>query len=137
MLIFHSATISDKAPEELARRIGLAAQPERVKYLHAPITLNFVERAGHPITAGFKKLYLLDEPYWPMIGNTNDVQVLATAEQEGKEWPMIWTLERGPGRVFVSIPGHYTWTHDDPMFRILTARALAWVTREKGARFAP
>src|SRR5690606_33739512 len=126
MLVFHSSTISDKAPEELARRIGLAAQPVTVKYLHAPMELKFVAPANHPITAGVTELRLLDEPYWSMIGETSRSTVLATTEQEGRSWPMIWTFEKGKGRVFGSIPGHYTWTLEDPLFQLITLRALAW-----------
>ena len=136
MLIFHSATISDNFSEELAKRIGLAATP-RIKYLHAPMNVKFTATTNHPIAAGFSRLYLLDEPYWPMIGDTNRIKVLATAEQEGKEWPMIWTYEPGKGRVFASIPGHYTWTHEDPLFRVLVLRALAWTAREHPGRFLP
>ena len=31
--------------------------------------------------------------------------------------------------MFVSIPGHYSWTFDDPLFRVLLLRGIAW-TRE-------
>ena len=51
----------------------------------------------------------------------------------------MWTYEpRGDadgGRVFVSIPGHYSWTFDDPIFRIVVLRGLAWVSREPIDRF--
>lgn len=126
MALFHSATIADKEPEQLAERIGLAAQPSRVKYLHTPFTLKFVGPKEHPITRGFKDLDLLDEPYWPMIGDARRVEVLAACEIEGATHPLMWTYTKGQGRVFVSIPGHYTWTFDDPLFRILALRAIAW-----------
>lgn len=32
--------------------------------------------------------------------------------------------------MFVSIPGHYTWTFDDPLFRILLLRGIAWAGKE-------
>jgi len=133
--VIHSATISDKSPEDLARRIGLAAQPVTVKYAHTPIDLNFVALTNNLITAGFSALHLLDEPYWPMIGDTNNIQVLATAIREGVPCPMMWTFEKGKGRVFASIPGHYTWTHEDPMFRIIALRGIAWCARENPSRF--
>jgi type 1 glutamine amidotransferase len=97
-------------PEQLAERIGLAAQPGPTKYLHCPLDLKIVAASDHPITRGLKQIHLLDEPYWPMIGDTNKVQVLATTAQEGKSWPMLWTFQRGKGRVFASIIGHYSWT---------------------------
>jgi len=42
----------------------------------------------------------------------------------------MWTTEKGQGRVFVSIRGHYCWTFDDPLFRILLLRGIAWTAKE-------
>lgn len=129
--VFHSATIEDNNAEKLAERLGLAAHPPRTKYLHAPMDLNIVAPTNHPITIKLpRKIHFLDEPYWPMIGNTNTVEVLATTAQEGKEWPMVWTYTKGKGRVFATILGHYSWTFDDPVFRVLALRGLAWAAGE-------
>ncbi len=135
--VFHAATIADKEPEKLAQRIGLAAQPGPSKYLHTPFTLKFVAPTNNPVTHGFKQLALVDEPYWPMFGDTNRVEVLATVEMEGQARPLIWTFQKGKGRVFGSIPGHYTWTWDDPLFRALALRGVAWVAGEPPQRFDP
>ncbi|MSU50660.1 MAG: c-type cytochrome [Opitutus sp.] len=135
LVVFHAATIIDRLPEQLAERFGLAAQPGPTKYLHTPVTLKFTASAEQPITRGFNPLALLDEPYWPMFGDVKKIQVLATGEVEGKVWPLVWTFEKGPGRVFGSIPGHYTWTFEDPLYRILALRGLAWACREPASRF--
>jgi type 1 glutamine amidotransferase len=37
--------------------------------------------------------------------------------------------------VFVSIPGHFTWTFDDPLFRVLILRGIAWTANEPVDRF--
>jgi len=127
VVVLHSATIADKDPEELAKRLGLAAQPQRTKYLHCPLDLAVTASTNHSITLGLpRNIPFLDEPYWPMIGGAGKVEVLATGEQDGKAWPMVWTFEKGRGRVFASILGHYSWTHDDPLFRILVLRGMAW-----------
>jgi putative heme-binding domain-containing protein len=127
IVMLHSATIADKEPEQLAERLGLAAQPQQTKYLHCPFDLALSAPTNHPITSGLpRSIPFIDEPYWPMIGDAGKVEVLATTEQEGKTWPMMWTFQKGKGRVFASILGHYSWTHDDPMFRILVLRGVAW-----------
>jgi len=36
--------------------------------------------------------------------------------------------------VFASIIGHYTWTLDDPLLRILALRGVAWAAGEPVAR---
>jgi type 1 glutamine amidotransferase len=37
--------------------------------------------------------------------------------------------------VFVSIPGHYSWSFDDPAFRTLLLRGIAWTARRDVDRF--
>ena len=61
--------------------------------------------------------------------------MLATGDEEGKPQPLFWTREHGKGRVFVSIPGHFTWTFDDPLYRILLLRGIAWSAGESVDRF--
>jgi len=135
--LIHSAVIADKDPELLAERIGLSAHPRRTGYRHMPFELRFVNR-DHPITRGFpERLDLLDEPYWPLIGNTNDVQVLAAANVDGASRPLIWTRERGPGRIFASIPGHYTWSLNDPIFQTVLLRGIAWAAGADPDRLHP
>lgn len=135
LVFFHAATIVDREPGQLATRIGLAAQPGPTKYRHMPMTLKFTGAAGSGIARNFKPLTILDEPYWPMFGQPEAVTLLASADVDGAARPLVWTFEKGPGRVFVSIPGHYTWTFDDPVFQVLALRGLAWACREPAARF--
>lgn len=136
VLVFHSATIADTEPERLAQRLGLAAQPGRTAYRHTPFDLKLVAPAEHPITRGLPaQLRFLDEPYWPLIGDTNRIDVLAMAEIDGAARPLVWTFQTGTGRVVASILGHYTWTLNDPLFRLLALRGLAWVVNEPADRF--
>lgn len=130
LVVLHAGCIADKEPQKLASRIGLAAQPVATKYLHTPFTLK-IAGESHPI--GFKKaeIALLDEPYWPMIGDEKRVQIIATARVENLDRPMIWTYQAGAGRVFVSIPGHYTWTLRDPLFEEMLFAAINWVAAQR------
>jgi putative heme-binding domain-containing protein len=133
--LIHSAVIADKDPEVLAERIGLSAHPKRTGYRHMPFELRLVDRQ-HPITRGLpERIDLLDEPYWPLIGDTNSVHVLASARVDGATRPLIWTQEKGKGRIFASVPGHYTWTLNDPLFRLVLLRGIAWAAGENPARF--
>ena len=96
--------------------------------------LNDVSGREHPITRGFGAARFVDETYWPMIGDPRRVTVLATAEEEGEARPMFWTFEKGRGRVFGSVLGHYAWTFADPLFRALVLRGTAWAAREDERR---
>ena len=89
----------------------------------------------HPITRGFGKLHLVDESYWNLVGDPGSVEVLGTGVEDGRPRPLFWTRQAGKGRVFVSIPGHFTWTFDDPLFRVLILRGIAWTAGEPVDRF--
>ncbi|MEO7402239.1 MAG: ThuA domain-containing protein, partial [Burkholderiales bacterium] len=130
VVAIHSALIADSNPEKLAERWGLAAQPKRTRYRHGPLELEFVSQSGNAIIAGFSQSPMVDETYWPMIGDPNRVQVLATTVEEGQSRPMLWTYQPGKGRVFASVLGHYTKTLDDPWFQILLLRGIAWAADE-------
>ncbi len=130
VVILHSACIADREPEQLAERIGLSATPGTVSYRHMPFELQLAK--GHALTHGLpERLQFLDEPYWPLIGDPSRVTVLAHGQVDGVPRPLVWTFERGggagrKGRVFGSILGHYFWTLDDPLYRLLVLRAIAW-----------
>jgi type 1 glutamine amidotransferase len=87
--------------------------------------------------AAVTPLSLYDESYWKLTGRPEDVTLLATSTEDGSPTPQIWVREEGAGRVLVSIPGHYSWTFDDPLFRTLLLRGLAWTMREPIDRFNP
>jgi len=130
LVLIHAAVIADTDPERLAERIGLSAQPARVKYRHMPFELRLAR--GAAITGGLPETAaLLDEPYWPLVGDAGRVAVLASAEVDGAPRPLVWTFQRGPGRVFASIPGHYTWTLDDPLWRVVVLRGIAWAGKRE------
>lgn len=109
---------------------------------HGPITLKVAAR-DHPICLGLPEtIDLIDEPYWPPKGDLSKVTVLATSDEsipKGSDnvspQPMFWTARHGKGRIFACVPGHFTWTFDDPYFRILLLRGMAWAAGESPYRF--
>ena len=94
-----------------------------------------MEWAAHPITAGLPKAKFVDESYWPLVGDAAKVQLLGTTVEEGAPRAMAWVFETGKGRAFSTLLGHYTWTFDDPYFRVLLLRGMAWAAREPLGRF--
>jgi putative heme-binding domain-containing protein len=134
LVLVHFAVDGHKDVQEYARQIGLAWQGGASKYRHGALQLAFPD-PRHPITRGFSSLALVDESYWNLAGNQQDVHLLATGNEEGTARPLLWTKEQGKGRVFVSIPGHYTWSFDDPLFRLLLLRGMAWSAGEPVERF--
>jgi putative heme-binding domain-containing protein len=135
LVLLHYAVNGQRAPEEFARRIGLAWNPNGSKFRHGELDLDFRGAKPNPISAGFSTLHLVDESYWDLIGDEKKIDVLATQMEAGKPRPLLWTFEPGRGRVFVSILGHYSWTFDDPLFRLLVLRAMAWTADQPIDRF--
>lgn len=152
--------------EEVSDLIGLSWNWDYTRWRHGPMNLEIAE-ADHPICLGLpKQLYFLDEAYWPLYGDRSKVDILATSkesaanfalrdedgkidfsnmaaiqqkwpEEPTKDEPIFWTHEHGKGRIYGCILGHYTWTFDDPYFRILLLRGMAWAAGESPYRFDP
>ncbi|OAI57683.1 hypothetical protein AYO49_06465 [Verrucomicrobiaceae bacterium SCGC AG-212-N21] len=147
LVYIHFAVEGGKHALPFAERVGLAFSFSAFR--HGPMDLVFTDAAqAHPITRGFSKIGFLDESYWKMHGDTKRLGILATSLEENEQRPQLWTLERNSGRVFGCIPGHYTWTFDDPLFRLLVLRGISWAAKQEdvdrlselctiGARVAP
>ena len=133
MAYFHFAIDGHEHGEALAERIGLAVSRSACKYRHGPVEFTL---HPHPLTAGLPALKLVDETYWNLVGDPARLQLLADAIEDAAPRPQIWTREHRGGRVFVSIPGHYNWTFDDPLFRALAFRGLCWAASQPIDRLA-
>ena len=135
LVYIHYAVDGGTDAPGFAQRIGLAWKGGASKFRHGPLELGFETGSGHPIGRNFESVKFVDESYWQLVGNPSDVQLLASGVEDGKPQPLFWTIESGGGRVFVSIPGHFSWTFDDPLFRILILRGIAWTAHEPVDRF--
>ncbi len=110
----------------LQERIGLVWSKDN-KWRRGALNLNY---QPHPVTLGFEGSEgFVEEPYWNLNGDPSTIQVLATSEEEGRPRPQLWTKQNSNGRVFVCLPGHFTWTHDDPLYRLLVFRGICWAAQ--------
>lgn len=134
LVYLHWALDGGQNGAEFAKRIGLA-KDKALAFRHGPLDLTFNRESTNPIIRNFERLNLVDEAYWKLSGALPAANVLASSSEEGAPQPQLWTTESGKGRVFVAIPGHYSWTFDDPLYRILVLRGIAWTAREPVDRF--
>jgi putative heme-binding domain-containing protein len=137
LVYIHYAVDGGADAPGFAQRIGLAWQGGKSKFRHGPLELGFETGTRHPIGRNIDKIRFVDESYWQLVGDPKGIKLLASGPEDGKQQPLFWTLEPAKGRVFVSIPGHFAWTFDDPLFRILLLRGIAWTCRESVDRFNP
>jgi putative heme-binding domain-containing protein len=135
LVYIHYAVDGGPDAPAFAQRIGWAWQGGHSKFRHGPLELGFDPSAGHPISRNFSQVKFVDESYWNLVQRGPRPNVIASAPEEGEPQPLMWTLQPSRGRVFVSIPGHYSWTFDDPLFRVLLLRGIAWTAREPVDRF--
>jgi putative heme-binding domain-containing protein len=134
LVYLHYAVDGGADSEGFARRIGLS-WGRGARFRHGPLDVEFSRGSAHPVARNFDKVHFHDESYWRLTGDPKRVRVLASGVEEGKPQPLFWTREKGKGRVFVSILGHYAWTFDDPLFRLLILRGIAWTACEPVDRF--
>ncbi|MHC4404179.1 MAG: ThuA domain-containing protein [Planctomycetota bacterium] len=145
-VVVHPATytlrdLSRPGGRRVAALTGLAFDGSII-VRHGPVKLRTVAQ-DHPICWGLPEtIDLIDEPYWPPIGELNKVTVLAVSDEsipKGSDdlspQPMFWTAHHGKGRIFGCVPGHFIWTFDDPYFRILLLRGMAWAAGQSPYRF--
>jgi type 1 glutamine amidotransferase len=158
LIVIHMALMQGSG-EEWSKRIGMAWDLKRdgTKWgvLPTPVTLTEAAKES-PIFERFPaKFDLADEFYWELRGDTSKITPLVTApagpaiankplpgppkteDLDGKPWPVMWTMQIGPGRVFVSTAGHNYFTFNDPYFRIILLRAMAWAMNESFDPFKP
>ena len=144
----HSATytlrdLSASDGNRVAALTGLAFDGS-IQVRHGPIALK-ITAPDDPICHGLPEtIGFVDEPYWPPRGDPRNVRVLATSEErieknsdDTSPQPMFWTCRRGKGRIFGCVLGHFDWTFDDPYFRTLLLRGMAWAAGGSPYRFDP
>lgn len=146
LVYIHWAIEGGADAPEFAQRIGLASHSAKTQYRHGPLDISFQSlgpdsRKDHPISRNFDTVHFYDESYWGLQGDPTKLNTIATGNEGDQPRPLFWTVEpvannaKQSGRVFVSIPGHYSWTFDDPLFRILLLRGIAWSMNEPVDRF--
>ena len=150
VVTIHWAIGCDQDWQRPAQRFGLSYKA--ASYRHGAVALKLTD-PSHPIALGLPPtMAFVDEPYWPFIGDPSKVHVLGTSEEQihrgddrranpgddtVQSVPVFWTAEPADtkGRVFVTIFGHYTWTFNDPYFRLLLLRGMAWAAHDNPYRF--
>jgi type 1 glutamine amidotransferase len=131
VVLLHYAVNGRGDVDAFASRVGLAWKDGGSRFRHGAEDLTIVDKA-HPITRGFESVRFLDETYWSLTGDASKVHVLATSTEDNAAQPQLWTFEppAAKARVFACLLGHYNWTFDDPLARILMLRGIAWCAHE-------
>ena len=144
LVVIHAATWTKPKPSaEVASLLGIGGFQF---YRHGPVKLQ-IDMPDHPICIGLpRQIELDDETYWPATPEptATGFTVLATAAEKIKPdaestqpQTLSWTCQPAGGRVFGCVLGHFTWTFDDPLARVLLLRGIAWAGGANPYRFDP
>jgi len=141
LVVIHSATWTQpKADPAVAELLGVGGFTH---YRHGVINARVVAKE-HPVCRNLPAVLRWDdEIYWPPLfpAAREGVTVLAVSDENDKDTaarqpqPVFWCYETGRGRVFGCVPGHRTATFDDPWFRLVVLRGIAWATGGSHFRF--
>jgi type 1 glutamine amidotransferase len=143
LVLIHSATWTKPKPDPaVAELTGVGGF---TRYRHGEVRVEIVAD-DHPICAGLPRVVTLrDETYWPPMPAPDPKRVMTLAVSREVDspggppvpQPVFWVYGAGRGRVFGCVPGHFTWTFDDPWFRLLLLRGVAWAGGSDPRRLDP
>jgi type 1 glutamine amidotransferase len=83
----------------------------------------------HPITRGLKPFIVADELAVGVQLAPNAHVLAKGAFRNGPAVPIVWTVETNGQRTVVILLGHNYATFEQPEFRILLCRAMAWAAK--------
>lgn len=134
LVVLHHALASFQAWPEYERIIGglypLAKKGQPASsvpsgYQHGvDLTVTVADKV-HPITTGLSDFSIHDEIYWGYRVGA-DVHPLLTTPHPKSGNPLMWTRLEGQSRVVYLQLGHDHAAYENPAFRQLVARSIAW-----------
>lgn len=126
LLVSHVSSTSFLDSPEWAEALGgrwirgTSMHPE-----YGPAAIHVHPETG-PLVEGITDFELLDERY-SYLQTAPAITVHATHTHEGLEHPVMWSLDRRPGRTFYDALGHDAASFQSPEHRQLLLRAIAWL----------
>jgi type 1 glutamine amidotransferase len=145
VLHFHHKTISDSALKKLddfvhkgggilAIHAATESYKQTLPYFkilggrfigHGKVERFKVERAKDNVFTGIGDFVVRDEIYLHEL--EPGIEVHFITKYEGRNIPIVWTYRYGRGKICYAVPGHVSSTMNNPMYRRILQRGLAWV----------
>lgn len=89
-----------------------------------------VRRESGPVVEGIADFELPDERY-SYLATAPGITIHATHTHEDLEHPIMWSLDRRPGRTFYDALGHDAASYQSPEHREILLRAVTWLTADQ------
>lgn len=127
MLVSHvSSTSFLDAPEWADALGGRWIRGTSMHPDYGPASIRVRTESGD-LVEGITDFELMDERY-SYLQTAPVINVHATHTHDGLEHPVMWSLDRGPGRTFYDALGHDAASYESPEHREVLLRAIAWLT---------
>lgn len=128
LVAIHTCAVLAEEPAFHATWLNLIGH----RFVHHPPFSRFrvsIDR-DHPVVRGVASFDIEDELYITEPWGS-PMEVLATAEFEGKKHPMVAVREAGRGRVCYLADGHDRRALENPSFQAILANAVHWAGSER------
>ena len=132
LFVFHFACGAFEYWPEYEQYIGRIWDPKKPPHdPYGAFTVHAVDRS-HPIMEGISDFVTSDELYTCLKDSNVSIQVLAesVSKVDGKVHPMIFTLEKGKGRVFHTTLGHDAKSLSSESFQKIIRQSLHWLAEK-------
>lgn len=132
LMIYHAAAWYswEDWPEFNRELVGGGARSHR-DYGAFEVT---VQDPEHPIMQEVPTTFTIEDElyYFERDAEGAPMQVLATGEEPetGRTFPVVWTVERGDGRIVVNTLGHDGAAHEHPAFQQMLQNSARWAAQE-------
>lgn len=127
IVVLHHALLAYPKWDLWTQLVGIADRS--FTYDHDQRFLVKVAEPGHPITQDLGDWTITDETY-KMASAAEGSQVLLTTDHPLSMHSLAWTRQHKRSRVFCTALGHDHLAWEDPSFRSLLARGIAWTVNK-------
>jgi putative membrane-bound dehydrogenase-like protein len=90
-----------------------------------------VAEEGHPVMSGVPRTFRIRDELYRFEGDPAGpgIRVLArgTSPESGREYPVVWTVERPRGRIVCVTLGHDGGAHEHGAYRAILRNAVSWL----------
>lgn len=127
LLVSHASSTSFlDSPEWEAALGGRWIRGTSMHPAYGPAEIHVQPDSGH-VVDGIGDFEVQDERY-SYLQTAPGITVHATHAHDGREHPVMWSLDRRPGRTFYDALGHDAASYQSAGHREILLRALTWLT---------
>ncbi len=88
---------------------------------------------SHALTRGVPRSFRIKDELYRFLRDSQgapiDVLAMGRSLKSGAEYPVLWTVQKGPGRVVVTTLGHDAAAHEGAAYQTIIKNAVKWAAK--------